>query len=196
LQDELNTRLSDRANRVTLQSFKMYLAKGLDGFDRLPVGPGVVWSTDNPDASISEFGGDGSSPSEDAHIEEVREAFDKVSAVPPLAGGVVRAKIGNLSSANALKITLMAILSKTSRKRVTYGRGIGEASGLVLGALDALGVMEIAPGDRGVRLEWADPLPEDLREQTQAAKTKVELGVPRERVLSELGYAPTDAGVS
>ena len=29
LQDELNTRLSDRASRITFQTFKMYLAKGI-----------------------------------------------------------------------------------------------------------------------------------------------------------------------
>ena len=66
LQDELNTRLSDRANRVTMQSFKMYLAKGLDGFadgSAPVVGPGRVWTTDNPDASMQTFGGDSSSPS-------------------------------------------------------------------------------------------------------------------------------------
>ena len=39
LQDELNTRLSDRASRVTMQSFKMYLVKGIDGAARFPVGP-------------------------------------------------------------------------------------------------------------------------------------------------------------
>src|SRR5690606_944669 len=77
LQDELNTRLSDRASRVTLQSFKMYLAKGLDGFERAAVGPGQIWSTDNPDAQITAFGGDADSPSERDHIGEVREALDK-----------------------------------------------------------------------------------------------------------------------
>ena len=122
LQDELNTRLSDRASRVTMQSFKMYLAKGIEGFRGSSVGPGTVWSTDNPDASISSFGGDASSPSEESHIAEIREAMDKISGVPPLAGGVVRAKIGNLSSANALRITLMSLIAKTMRKRVTYGR--------------------------------------------------------------------------
>ena len=30
LQDELNTRLCDRANRVTMQSFRMWLGKGID----------------------------------------------------------------------------------------------------------------------------------------------------------------------
>ena len=53
LQDELNTRLSDRANRVTFQSFKMYLGKGIDGFTDRPVGSGQMWSTDNPDAAMN-----------------------------------------------------------------------------------------------------------------------------------------------
>ena len=52
LQDELNTRLSDRAYRVTMTSFRMFLGKGIEGFTRLPIGPGQMWSTDNPDAGI------------------------------------------------------------------------------------------------------------------------------------------------
>ncbi len=196
LQDELNTRLSDRANRVTMQSFKMFLAKGLDGMQDAPVGPGQVWMTSNPQASIETFGGDGSSPSEDAHIEQIREALDKVSGVPPLASGVVRAKIGNLTSANALRITLMGILSKTARKRVTYGRGLTQMSELVLARLDSLGVLRTDPADRGVKIEWPDPLPEDVMEQVAAARAKQELGVPSERVLAELGYAPGDPGVT
>ena len=195
LQDELNTRLSDRASRVTLQSFRMYLAKGVDGFDTAPIGPGQVWVTDNPDAEVVAFGGDAHSPSEASHILEVREAMDKASGVPPIASGVVRAKIGNLSSANALRITLMGVLSKTARKRVTYGRGIGEMSRKMLAALDAAGVLRTGARDRGIRLDWPDPLPVDVREQVAVARAKSELGVPEERVLAELGYAPTDPGV-
>lgn len=167
LQDELNTRLSDRACRVTMQSFNMYLAKGIEGFDRVPVGPGQVWSTDNPDADVTAFGGDASSPSEDAHIEQVREAMDKVSAVPPLAGGVVRARIGNLSSANALRITLMSLLAKTARKRLAYGRGIAELNALILRALDAAGVLHTRASDRATEVRWQDPLLE-ITEGTKA----------------------------
>ncbi len=195
LQDELNTRLSDRASRVTLQSFKMYLARGLDGFDRARVGPGQIWSTDNPHASIESFGGDADTPDEARHIDEVREALDKISGVPPLASGVVRAKIGNLTSANALRITLMGLLSKTARKRVTYGRAIARMSALVLAALHDTGALRTDPAERAVRLSWRDPLPEDMGETMAAARAKVDLGVPVERVLAELGYAPADAGV-
>ncbi|MCH8271287.1 MAG: phage portal protein [Planctomycetes bacterium] len=196
LQDELNTRLSDRASRVTMQCFKMYLAKGIEGFDKVPVGPGALWQTDNPDASIEAFGGDTANPSEETHITEIREALDKISGVPPLAAGVVRAKIGNLSSANALRVTLLGLLSKTARKRVTYGRGMAAASRLVLTALDEAGVLGTAREHRGVRLVWPDPVPEDVHEQTLAAKAKRDLGVPVDRVLAELGYGPSDAGVT
>ncbi len=194
LQDELNTRLSDRAARVTMQSFKMYLAKGLDGAASMPVAPGVIWATDNPEAQVTAFGGDAASPSEDRHIDEIREALDKASAVPPLASGVVRAKIGNLSSENALRITLLGLMSKTSRKRITYGRGIVRASQIVLEALDRMGILRTTPAERDLRVDWVDPIPRDEQQALIAAKAKVELGVPRERVLSELGYATSEEG--
>lgn len=196
LQDELNTRLSDRASRVTLQNFKMYLAKGIDGFEKMPVGPGQLISTDNPNATIEEFGGDSHSPSEESHIQQIRDAMDKTSGIPPLASGVIQAKIGNLSSANALRVTLMGVLSKTARKRVTYGGGIARVCSLVLAALHHAGALTTREQDRGVRLTWPDPLPEDVREQIFAAEAKAKLGVPPVRVLAELGYAPTDPGIS
>jgi len=192
LQDELNTRLSDRASRVTMQSFKMYLAKGLHGFDKSPVSPGVVWSTDNPDASISEFGGDSSSPSENAHIDELRDALDKISGVPPIATGVVKAKIGNLSSANALRITLMGVLSKTARKRVAYAHAITTLNSLILDTLDAHHLLPTTPDQRTTRVDWSDPLPVDPEAALRAAEIKQRLGVPTERLLKELGYAPGD----
>lgn len=195
LQDELNTRLCDRASRVTMQSFRMFLAKGIDGFDKVPVSPGQIWATDNLDAKVESFGGDSSAPGEDEHIEQVREAMDKASGVPPLASGVVRAKIGNLTSENALRVTLLGLLSKTARKRVTYGRGIAEVCRLILETLNDAGILKTSPADRGVRIEWPDPLPRNERELLDAAKLKVELGVPRERVLSELGYSPADPGI-
>jgi hypothetical protein len=187
LQDELNTRLSDRANRVTLQSFRMYLAKGIDGFDRMPVSPGTVWSTDNPDASIEGFGGDAASPSETAHIGEIRTALDKVSGVPPVASGVVEARIGNLTSASALRVTMVGLLSKTNRKRATYGRGIRGVCGLILEAASRVGLLELSLGDREVSIEWPDPLPIDEQELAASVRVRRELGVPAERIAASLG---------
>ena len=110
LQDELNTRLSDRASRITFQAFKMYLAKGLEGFEDKPVSPGRMWCTDNENATIEQFGGDSASPSENIHISEIREAMDKISGVTPVVAGVLKNKLGNLTSGVALKMTFMGML--------------------------------------------------------------------------------------
>lgn len=188
LQDELNTRLSDRANRVTFQSFKMYLGKGIEKFTERCVGPGQMWATDNPDADIKEFGGDSTNPSEDQHINEIREAMDKTSSVTPLAAGLVRNKIGNLTSENALRVTLMGVLAKTDKKRVTYGKGIQRMAELILHAADVFGLLPNSPSERKIRLDWPSALPENDTQRLRDAQAKIKLGIPREQVLAELGY--------
>jgi hypothetical protein len=188
LQDELNTRMSDRANRITMQSFKMYLGKGVDGFLDMPVGPGRMWATDNDQANVIEFGGDSDCPNETAHIEDIREALDKVSSVTAIAAGSIKGKIGNLTSAAALRITLMALLSKNERKHTNYGKGIARMCELILAWLDACGALPNKPEERAVNLYWPDPLPGDEMESIQEAQAKLNLGVPKEVVLKELGY--------
>ncbi len=191
LQDELNTRLSDRANRVTYQSFKMYLGKGIDDFLERPVGPGQMWATHNLDASIQEFGHDTGSPSEDAHIEQVRCALDKASAVTPLAAGLARGNIGNLTSATALRVLLSGLLARTEKKRLSFGEGIKQIVSLALAWMDHVGVLKTSPTDRLVAIDWPNPVPMDEAQQFQNAKIKAELGVPTERILAELGYETT-----
>ena len=189
LQDELNTRLSDRANRVTMQSFRMWLGKGIENFNDRPVGPGQMWMTENLDASIEAFGGDADSPSERQHIEDLREALDKASGVTPAAAGHIKAKVGNLTSENALRISLMGTLAKIKRKRLTYGAGITRLCDLILHALDEHGIYRSDPADRGVEIAWSDPLPIDETRRLNDALLKVQLGVPAETVRAELGYA-------
>ncbi len=188
LQDELNTRLSDRANRITMQAFRMYLAKCIDGMNERVVSPGRIWNTSNAEASIQEFGGDAGSGSEDAHIAEVREAMDKTSGVTPIVAGLLKSKLGNLTSAVALKMTLMGTLSKTERKKFTYGRGIAKIGAIVLGMLDKSGVFPNNEEDRGIEVIFPSPLPEDTMEKLKEAQLKRELGVSQEQVLRELGY--------
>lgn len=188
LQDELNTRLSDRAHRVTYQSFKMYLGKGIDDFLERPVGPGQMWATQNLQAGIEEFGSDDGSPSEDIHIDQIRSALDKVSGVTPLAAGLLRGQIGNLTSATALKVTLSGLLSRTARKRLTFGAGLQNIAHLVLAWLDRTGVFPTKPDERRIEVHWPSPLPADEGEQLRNAQIKQQLGVPADRILAELGY--------
>jgi hypothetical protein len=188
LQDELNTRLSDRASRITFQSFKMYLGKDIEGFEDRPISPGRMWYTDNADATIEEFGGDAATPSEDMHIAEIREAMDKASGVTPLVAGVLKNKLGNLTSAVALKLTLMGMLSKTERKRFTYGEGLKKVCKMVLDILDKANIYRTGMADREIDIIFPSPLPENMMEKLKEAEIKKELGVPIEQVLRELGY--------
>jgi len=193
LQDELNTRLSDRASRITFQSFKMYLGKGIEGFEDKPVSPGRMWYTDNPEAAIEEFGGDAAAPSEGLHITEIREAMDKTSGVTPVVAGILRGKVGNLTSAVALRLTLMGMLSKTERKKFTYSEGLRRICEMVLAMLDTAGVYKTSKADRDMDVIFGSPLPEDSMEKLKEAQIKKELGVPSEQILRELGYESSSA---
>ncbi len=169
----------------------MYLGKGIEGFEDRPISPGRMWYTDNPDASIEEFGGDAAVPSEDTHIAEIREAMDKTSGVTPIVAGVLKNKLGNLTSAVALKLTLMGMLSKTERKRFTYGEGLKKVCGMVLEILDKANIYKTVAADREIEMIFPSPLPENMMEKLREAQVKRELGVPTEQVLRELGYETT-----
>lgn len=191
LQDELNTRLSDRANRITFQSFKMYLGKGIENFEDKPVAPGRMWQTDNTDASIEEFGGDSETPSEAAHIAEIRDAIDKVSGVPPIMTGNLKSKIGNLTSAVAIKLTFMGLLMKNDRKQFTYGEGIKRICSMALSILDTANIYKTTESQREIEIEYPNPLLEDMTEKLTQAQIKQSLGVPQEQIIKELGYEIT-----
>jgi len=188
LQDELNTRLSDRANRVTMQCFRMWLGKGIEQFVERPVGPGQMWMTDNPDASVESFGGDPGCPSEREHIAEIREAMDKSSGVTPAAAGHIQSRIGNLTSENAIRISLLGTIAKTNRKRVTYEQGICDLCELILEWLDVEGVFETTPAERQVDVIWADAILPDESRRIDDALRKAELGIPADVLRAELGY--------
>jgi hypothetical protein len=194
MQDELNTRLSDRANRITFQSFKMYLGKGIENFEDKPISPGRMWGTDNIEASIEEFGGDSENPSELAHIGDIRDAMDKVSGVPPIMAGNLKSKIGNLTSAVAIKLTFMGLLMKNDRKQFTYGEGIKKICSMVLSILNTANIYETTESQREIEIEYPNPLPDDMTEKLAQAQTKQSLGVPQEQIVKELGYEITKGG--
>jgi hypothetical protein len=130
-----------------------------------------MWCTDNPDATIEAFGGDAASPSEDLHIAEIREALDKISGVTPVVAGVLKNKLGNLSSAVALKMTFMGMLSKTYRKQLTYGQGIKDICRMTLELLDKANVFKTDTCERDVEVIFPNPIEETIEQKHGAAAT-------------------------
>ncbi len=127
-------------------------------------------------------------PSEDRHITDIREAIDKVSGVTPVVAGLLKNKIGNLTSGVAIKMMFMGMLAKTARKQFTYGQGVGEVCRMVLDLLDRCGVYSTEASERNVEVVFPNPMPEDTMDRLREAQIKRELGVPQEDVLRELGY--------
>ena len=123
-----------------------------------------------------------------ADYQNLREALDKVSGVPPVAAGAIRNRIGNLTSAAALRITLMSLLARTERKRAIYGNAIRQICEMSLAWLDAAGVFATRPEEREIEIHWPNPLPENNAEKLDEARVKLELGIAKEVVLRELGY--------
>jgi hypothetical protein len=147
-----------------------------------------MWATDNLDASVETFGGDASVSGEEAHINEIREALDKISGVTPVAAGLLRGKVGNLTSAVALRVTLIALLAKTQRRRAALTAVLQTTFARVLKALDRAGLFHTHPDERGLDLNWPSALPKNDTERLEQAQLKVALGVPKRTVLAELGY--------
>ena len=155
----------------------------------LPVSPGRMWTSDNPDAQVIEFGGDAACPSELSHIADLREAMDKASGVSPIAAGAIKNRIGRLTSAAALRVTLLSLLARTEKKRTSYGMGIARMIELALAWLDVAGIFKTTSEERKVELHWPSPLPENEVERLEEAELKQKVGVSKEVVLRELGYS-------
>ena len=114
--------------------------------------------------------------------------MDKASGVSPVAAGILKGKVGNLTSAVALKLTLMGMLSKTERKRFTYSEGLNRICRMILAMLDTANIYKTGDADREMDVVYSNPLPEDAMDKLKEAQIKKELGVSTEQVLKELGY--------
>ena len=111
------------------------------------------------------------------------------SSVSPVVAGVLKDRVGNLTSAVALRMMLMGMLAKTERKKFTYGQGLKQIASMVLELLDKCGVYSTSEEDREFDVIFPNPLPDDMKARLEEAKIKKELGVSQEQVLRELGYS-------
>src|SRR5204863_5415835 len=108
----------------------------------------------------------------------------------------IKARVGNLTSENALRISLMGTIAKIKRKRITYGAGIQALCELIMHALDVNGLYRSNPRDRHVEIAWVDPLATDESRRIADALAKAQLGVPTSVLRAELGYPDETTAVT
>jgi hypothetical protein len=116
--------------------------------------------------------------------------MDKTSGVTPIAAGAIKGRIGRLTSAAALRVTMLALLARTQRKRQTYGAGIARICELALAWLDHAGLFRTTSAERAIDIHWPNPIPFNESERLDEARDKLDVGVKPATVLEELGYTP------
>jgi hypothetical protein len=187
MQDELNTRLSDRGRGITFGANPPWLGKGIEGFESLPFGPDVKYSGSD-EASMERLTGDTKDAGQDGHIDQARDAMDRISSIPPLAAGDIKDQIGSLTSAVALRTVLRGMLAKLARVRMNHARAFENIAFGTLAYANATGVLITTPEERGICVKWGASVEESLIERLEAATLKKAIGVPDKQLQIELDY--------
>lgn len=110
--------------------------------------------------------------------QEIKADFFSDSGTVDLA--TVKDKVGQLTNFG-LKLLFTEALAKNAKKRLLAGRGLSEM-------LRRVGVL-LDQDWNGVKVVWADPLPENTAEQVANAKEVIAMGVSSRQTEAErLGY--------
>jgi len=124
----------------------------------------------------------GTPPAVEEHLNRVRETISEVSEVPQIAFSKMEGVPTNISGV-ALKLLYGPLMSKTERKRQTWGPALERAMQM---ALLAEGFSETKLDS--ISIEWQNPLPSSEVEAWQIAAEKEAMGVSKRQILREQGY--------
>ncbi len=193
-QDEINTRFSDRGRGVTYGSNPPWLGKGILNFHKQAMAPDLMIEAINEDGSIERIASDANDEGQNRHIEDLFDGLDKISKIPPIAAGLIKDSIGNLTSSTALRTVLRGFLGKIARIRKGHNKTVPEICDLILTYANDLGVLTTKPEERKTTIEWGDVVEMSSTERLDEALKKKGIGVPNSQLLEEIGYTEEKIG--
>jgi hypothetical protein len=156
------------------------IAKGLQPQD-LKVGTeDILFLGQNADAQLALLEMSGDLAGAMAFRKTLREALAEISKVPEVASGKVE-NIGQLSGF-ALQILYGPLIEQTLLKQRLYGLMI---KNVILGLLEIGG-----KSNESVQLNWANPLPSNLKENTEIGILQKQIGVSEDTILKRAGFNP------
>jgi hypothetical protein len=123
----------------------------------------------------------GSQQSMDVHLNRIKENISEMTETPQVAFSKIDAGLSDVSGV-ALKLLFQPLLSKTNRKRASWGQALIR---IMQKALLVEGI-EVDVHDIGIM--WQSPLPSNDLEDWQISTLKSTLGVSKRQVLREHGY--------
>jgi hypothetical protein len=128
----------------------------------------------------------GTAPDLEQHLDRIRNDLAEVTQVPAVAFGRQDSGLSTISGV-ALKILYGPLLSKTNDKRASWGPGLEYLMWLGLRAEGHDVPLE------AVNVVWPDPLPQNVKELVENAKTAADSGLKSKRTLmGELGVENAD----
>lgn len=140
----------------------------------------VYYLPDGATAGFIEW--NGSPPGVEEQLNRTRDTISEVSETPKIAFGQTETGMTQVSGV-ALRIMYGPLISKTERKRASWGPALIKAMYM---AMLAEGVSDISLDQ--ISIEWPDPLPENETEEWSIGADKVEMGVSKKQILREAGY--------
>jgi hypothetical protein len=185
LQDALNKTIADMLVAMEFVALPQRWITGLDvildettGKPITPFTPGAdrVWAVGATDAQFGQF--------DPANLEQFTRVQNDFRAEIARVSGTplhyLMLQSGEFPSGESMKTAEERFTAKVRDRQVSFGNTWENAM--------ALALRMAGKAEAQLSAEWKDPTPRSERDQINMALIKKDLGVPRARILAELGY--------
>lgn len=155
-------------------------ARGLQKQDLQMGVDDVLFLGANPEAALGLLEMKGDLAGAIAFRKQLRECLAEISHIPEIAASKTE-NLGQLSG-RALKILYGPLIDQTKKKQRLYGAMIKR----VITALLEVGGFK----DLEVKVQWADPIPSDPKEEAEIALLQKQFGVSEDTLQKQRGFDP------
>jgi len=183
IQNALNKSVIDLLAAADTSAFRIYVATGDDWSD-FQVTPGVLMSSQKPDAKVSAIDGGSLAP-----LINLKDSFvmdlARVTRTPAhyFQNSRQRAAEGTLKQEEA------GLISRIENAQVTFGNSWEDVMTMGLRLASVYG-QQTVPDDMILSTQWTPAAIRDEDREIEIAKAKRGLGIPQEQLWAELGYSP------
>jgi len=182
LQDALNKALIDYVAAADTTAFQMLFATGFDA-SSFVIAPGSLLWTTNPDASVGVL-----QASDMTGLRGILKDFViEIAGVSQTPQYYFQGLSGEPPSGESLKTQETGLVAKARNRSVYFGNSWEDALYMAFKLMAAFGRQTVDPGI--ISTQWQDIETRNEKLHLEGLEIKQRLGVPQERIWSEMGYS-------
>lgn len=179
VQRELNHRLTTLSRLLEASGNPAAVVSGAtqEATANLNVGPGQLWTLENPEARayLLDFLGGGSAEVHLRYVESLYRVFHDLAEMPRIAFGEVG---GGSRSGVALELELQPLTQKVARKQIGWGSMLRRRAVMILDQWRRFDNRRIAaPSEYVCTVNWPPLLPQELAERVRVETTLFDRGI-------------------